>query len=194
MIEVQVDTIRDFLQTNVCDKIKLTRGNNESTESPQQFITPRAFSFQPFYKGQITGIETNAPYVLVYPISGEDAISPRKGDSTATGGVLDGTLIIRLEFRVFEPSEFGGVWDDETERFGGTPDPDGWRSLANFMDRARREIIKAATIGDLEITYPVPYGFFPDAVTAPGYAGWMEPKFRYFRPPILKDEYVRLLS
>jgi hypothetical protein len=151
-----LDKLRDWLQENVCQNIKLKVPSDDNIIS-FELVNPTAYSaYMPFKKALPLGIKSAIPGVVV---TFEEA--------TDDGENL--SLSIRLIHCVYSP----GVHD--VEKF--TPDNEGWRDLLNFMDKTRAAVLKNRSITGITVDLPLTQGFYnPEEQTPdldPYYFGWI---------------------
>lgn len=171
MLEKQMETLREFLQTEVCDKLRF--------KIPTQRVYDVKWG-KPVATCLYLPVDINqnltAPCVTVIPAKGEDSDN---------GGYI--TMFMQF-----------AIWDPGTRLPGAATtgelidDREGWRAISTFIDTARRALVSNRIIGNLLLTqFPLKYGILidEDGYDPRGYIqGFIEATFEYERDvPQLTD-------
>lgn len=159
-----LNRIRDWLQEQVCDKIKLkTPDDNESTEDyDYKLVAPRAFIQYIPPKDRLPPETTsNFPSLCVRLVEGEHKL----------GG--ENVMQIMLHFGAWNPGQHardvyvpkGDGYDQENVgEFQRTVN--GWQDVLSFVDRALREIENAENIAGMRVVTEngIKYGFVDETL------------------------------
>jgi len=149
-----LDKIRDWLNSNVCNQIKLKKpSDNDVTHF--ELVNPVAYSV--YYPAQKPNEDVGVPSISVIFEEGTDDRETY-------------TLSIRLIFCVYSP----GFHSPEGEF---TPDNEGWRDLLNFMDRTKAAILRSQNLNGITVKTPLTQALsFPEEQTPsldPYYFGYV---------------------
>ena len=148
-----IETIRDWLESNVCQKVKLKLPDDKTVDGayPYKLVNPAAFSLFVPSKDRIPPkIPAPIPSVCVQLAQGKD-------DITASSR----SIKIRLCFSAWDPGfhgrdilaqKGGGIQQyNETAEAFFEKNGEGWRDVWNFVDTALRLIENAGYLGDLRV-------------------------------------------
>jgi len=171
--ERRIGEICEFLRTHVCGDIELKKPNDDAANEVV-WVNPSVCGvYVPRAPGE-DGWLSPTPCVIVAPIR-----DTRQRD----GGVLT----IRLLAMTWDPGTreergAGNVTDMALEI-----DREGWRGLYAFMERIQAALAARATIGDMEIGYPMEASLFGDGEAVPDlrpyYLGMIDLPMRYASVP-----------
>lgn len=170
-----VETIREWLEVNVCPLVKLKLPDDEHADEsyPYKLVNPRAFSlFIPTTDRLPPNIAAPIPSICVSLVMGTDEL-------------INGSreIKIRLDFSAWDPgyhlpdlffSKGGGKfvtkYNDETLKAFQKNDQ-GWRDVWNFTDTTLREIESAEFFGKLRLIKEkgITFGVFSEEKATPNF-------------------------
>lgn len=184
-LEQRIDAVKYFLETHVCDGLKLKIPNDKNVYDVA-YGSPKAFATFIPPKDKLPGdLNYPAPSVVVMPLRDEE-------------NERDGKVLTRLLFTVYDPgTRLPGAMEHEKPEYIGM-DHEGWRGLLNFMERARQALRKARVIGDMELDFPLKRGLFNEEDSTPDfrpyYMGWMDVPFHYGVEPLYSKEIAEFMN
>lgn len=145
-----IEAIADWLNENVCPKIKLKRPNDEQQDDAYSYeeVNPTAFPMLlPGNDKLAAGLDTQFPSILVQLLEGAQDLTK-----------ANDRMSIQLSFVVWNPGEHASETDAGTFRRSA----DGWKDVWSFLDRTLAEIENAEYMGGLRFVKEagVKYGQF----------------------------------
>jgi len=176
--EARIDAVCEFLRENVCGNIKLKKPDDDD---PKHVETAMPEVYPVYLPTKGDDWLTSTPCIVVMPVK----------DSRSRG---NGTLTLRLGFM---------TWSPGTRAFDGEGmkldlNYDGWRALFAFMEQVETALTAYATVGDMEVEYPIEKGLFTDDERVPDlrpyFLGQMDVPFRYVVPQRMSEHITRLLD
>ena len=177
-----IDDIRDWAQTNICDKIQLKQPPVD-LDAPtdagyeHKLVTPTAFAmYVPTSDKLPPKVHAPFPCLCVRPANGEDSLANESGFA-----------IIQLCFSAWDPGTHGEdilhpVGGLEFERWSGEEADayfrrhgEGWRDAWNFLDIGRRALESVTNIRGFVIdrNTPIKWGPMDEQISIPDhYPTW----------------------
>jgi len=158
MTTVEVlERIKEFLQTNVCNRIKLQKPNDKNVDS-YELVNPIAHIGWIPQKGFLPNkLDYTIPCLVV-------------GMDEANDDGQDCSIPIRISAVVYSPG-LHVKKDDGSIVY--TPDFQGYIDLLNLIDRTRAEIAKNHILNGVSIEYPIRWGMYQEEQPYPYWYGWI---------------------
>ena len=156
--------IRDWFQTNVCNKVELKAPDDEESTEPYTYrlVNPRAFvQYFPPKDRLPADVDTTFPSLCIRLVEG---IHMQGGMNSMQLMLHFGAWNPGLHARdIYVPK--GDGYDQETAaEYRRTAD--GWQDVLSFVDRALREIENAGAIDGLRVLTEegIKYGFSDESI------------------------------
>lgn len=156
MSVMDLDILKEFLEINVANKIKLQKPSDDNVEL-YELVNPAVHvGWIPPKRYLPEGMETNIPCLIV-------GLDDGANDTDST------SMNIRISAAVYSPGEH--IPDGETVTFN--PSFNGFKDLMNLIDRTVAELMKNPIMKNrISVAKPIKWGMYEEQ-PYPYWYGWI---------------------